>query len=230
MKTVILSTNDHPDYVQYLPYAQAAWNMLGWNTLTFYLGTKIEIINSDSEQNRIICINAIEGYRDATILQVYRLFGHQFISSGIIMTSDVDMIPLSNYWHPDKDRIIIYGLNLVDEGQVPMCYVSASVEAWQNMFPERSIKELLEKYPHTKSSEFYDYWFCDQTILHDRIKYAGMTIRSVPRLINNSLPIGRIDRANWEGTIGIGPPYIDAHMLRPFDQEQTDRIMKLIIP
>jgi len=31
--------NDHPNYINYWPYVTKAWNKLGWNTLTFYLGT-----------------------------------------------------------------------------------------------------------------------------------------------------------------------------------------------
>jgi hypothetical protein len=38
-KTIVISMNDHPNYINYWPYVTKAWNKLGWNTLTFYLGT-----------------------------------------------------------------------------------------------------------------------------------------------------------------------------------------------
>ena len=33
MRWVVISTDNNPDYYQYLPIVKKAWNILGWNTL-----------------------------------------------------------------------------------------------------------------------------------------------------------------------------------------------------
>jgi hypothetical protein len=105
MKTAVLSTNDNLNYLLYLPYVQKAWNCLGWNTLTFYLGK--ENLES-SEQNKIVKIEEVNPYKEATVVQISRLFAHNYLD-GLIMTSDIDMMPLSNYWQPTDDKIHCYG-------------------------------------------------------------------------------------------------------------------------
>jgi hypothetical protein len=143
-KTVILSTNDNPDYLGYLPYVQEAWNKLGWNTLTFYLGGE-ELLTSD--QNLIIRISPNTKYKDATMVQVARLFGHLF-TDGLIMTSDVDMMPMRNYWNPMVNDITCYGRDLTGGSQQPICYIAMDASKWKQIIPELQIDELLDKYPN----------------------------------------------------------------------------------
>ena len=147
MKTVILSTDDNKDYLGYLPYVQVAWNLLGWNTLTFYIGDKDL---QSSKENRIIKLNAIEGFRNATVLQVSRLFGAKH-TEGFIMTSDVDMLPLSDYWKPNQNSWTVYGEDLTNYKHYPICYISAPQNKWNEVIYENSIDELLGKYKQSKS-------------------------------------------------------------------------------
>jgi len=223
MKTVILSTNKHHDYFPYLEYTQKAWNKLGWNTFTFYMGD--ESIESN-EQNRVFNISPVEGYRDVTVLQCYRLLGHRFINEGQIMTSDVDMIPLSNYWIK-SDKIHCYGSDLTGGKQYPMCYISASKENWDKIIPEQTMVELLDKYPCAKSNDFNEYWYTDQVIATERIKPFNPIL--VKRGHRQGIANGRIDRATWEQSIKMWQGrYIDAHMTKGFDKEKTEQIMGLI--
>lgn len=223
MKTVILSTNDHPDYFPYLEYAQKAWNLLGWNTLTFYLGKeKIK----ESELNKVVYIDSIDGYKDVTVLQCARLFGHMYINDGQIMTSDVDMIPLSNYWM-ESDKIVCYGSDLTGGKQYPMCYISAHKDKWCQIIPEQTLKELLDKYPNAKSDNFNEYWYTDQIIATERIKNLRPIL--VKRGHRQGFANGRIDRAMWDHSIEMWKgKYIDAHMPKGFDIQKTEQIMNLI--
>lgn len=223
MKTVILSTNDHNDYFPYLEYVQLAWNVLGYNTLTFYLGEN-EV--KETPQNRIVKINSIEGYKDVTVLQCARLFGHRYVKEGQIMTSDVDMIPMQRYWFDDK-TIIVYGADLLRNRQFPMCYISAGVENWDKIIPENDIKELLDKYPCAKSEGFDEYWYTDQIIVTERIKKLPHTIHKRGNV--QGFAYGRVDRAIWDKSLNAYKgKYIDAHMPKGFDKEKTEQIMGLI--
>jgi hypothetical protein len=224
-RTVILSTNDEENYINYLPYIQKAWNILGWNTLTFYLGEK-KIKSEDI--NLIINLNSITGIRDATVVQVSRLFAHKYID-GLIMTSDVDMMPLSNYWNPDPDKLTCYGKDLTNNIHYPICYISAPKKIWDEIIYEDSIEELLLKYNQCKSNEFSDWWFTDQDIITERL--LPYEKNEVPRGFENGLAYGRIDRDNWKYTKDFSKSQkIDAHMPRPFNEfEANDLINKYLI-
>ena len=215
-RTVILSTNDHPDYIACLPYVQKAWNKIGWNTLTFYLG------NQDLEStdlNSIIKIEAIDGYRDATVVQVSRLFGAKH-ATGLIMTSDVDMMPLSNYWNPKEDCWTVYGEDLTNYKHYPICYIAAAHNLWNEIIYEQSIKELLEKYNQSKSESFDEWWYADQDIITERLRPLNPT--SIPRdSIGLGVAKGRIDRIAWNKTLQIEGEKIDAHLPRPFNISET---------
>lgn len=224
-KTVILSTNDHLDYINYLPHTIKAWNMLGWDTLTFYLGTLPMV---SSEQNRIIYVNSIDGYKDCTVVQVIRLLAHRYVD-GLIMLGDVDMIPMSNYWKPNPDNITCYGIDLTGDNQIPMCYVAANADNWDKIIPEKDLIELLQKYPNAKHPDFDKYWFVDQNILTERILHNGLPFDRIDRGIVANLARGRVDRADWKRTINMPTEKIDAHMPRPFNLEQTERILKMVI-
>lgn len=243
-KTVVLSTNDNPDYLNYLPYVQEAWNKLGWDTVTFTTGlmrgwTPIlnmqEAINfkypDNGAQNRTLPIAPfIHQYKEATIVQVARLFAGHVVKEGMVMTSDIDMIPMANYWHPTIDNITVYGHDLTGRTQYPICYIAMSAENWRNAIPEKSLAELLNKYPNAKSDDFYKWWGVDQEIITERIDLLAYpaVLRKIDRGFTNGLAKGRIDRADWDRTINSPDQKIDAHMLRPFNLEQTERVMKLI--
>jgi len=223
-KTVILSTNNNPDYLKYIPYVQQAWNKLGWNTLTFYRGKGVMDSN---EQNQVLNVPDYSNtvYKEATIVQVIRLFAHQYVD-GMIMTGDADMIPMCNYWRPIRDKITVYGIDLTGDEQIPMCYVAMDAKRWAEIIPEYSLLDLLEKYPQAKSDDFQKYWFTDQDILTDRI--MPLDFVRVDRGIRGNLATGRIDRANWEATLNAPGIKIDAHMPRPFDEVIADGILFLV--
>lgn len=226
-KTVVLSTNDNPDYLNYLPYVQEAWNKLGWETLTFVLNSTDFL---SQPKNEIILLSSSGEYRPETAVQVIRLLAGHYVKEGLIMTGDVDMIPMANYWHPTIDNITVYGHDLTGRSQYPICYIAMSAERWREIIPEKSLDELLSKYPNAKSDDFYKWWGVDQEIVTERINTLKRKdeLILVDRGFTNGLAKGRIDRADWERTINSPEQKIDAHMLRPFNWEQTQRVMKMI--
>lgn len=222
MRTVILSTNDHKNYIQYWKYVVAAWNNLGWNTLTFYLGSNIDQFNQDIK-NKIIQIQQIEGYKESTIVQVSRLFGCNYINDGIIMTSDIDMMPLSDYWKPKYEDITVYGFDLTNYKQIPICYISMHRDNWKKIVPEKSIVELLDSYPLSKSNNFNEYWYTDQKIITERILKHKYT--QIDRKKNKGLALGRIDRVRWNETKNDNATKIDAHLPRPFNEKEANELL-----
>lgn len=223
-KTVILSTNDNPDYINYLPYVQKAWNNLGWNTLLFYMGNQ-QILCDNTDNNKIIYLNKIPKYRDIIVVQTSRLLGHLYCE-GLIMTSDIDMIPLCDYWKPNSDFITSYGYDLTFGKHFPMCYIAASHDNWKCLIPENSIEELLDSEQSAKSEEFYDWWFTDQNIITKRIKKNFKKLVIINRGFDGEFALGRIDRANWKMTKASFSKKIDAHMPRPFSEFEAKYLLE----
>ncbi|MFN9110245.1 MAG: hypothetical protein ACK5XN_09275, partial [Bacteroidota bacterium] len=111
-RTVILSTNTNPDYMNYMPYVEQAWNSLGWDTLTYVIndfGNEYVKHNDNGTTARRLFITSDRDFREDTYTQTIRLLGHHDVSDGIVMTGDIEMMPLSNYWNPDTDKWTVYG-------------------------------------------------------------------------------------------------------------------------
>ena len=220
-KIICISTNDNKSYFSYLPYVQKSWNILGWNTITFYLGHK-DIKSTD--QNLIVKIDPVTGFRDETVVQVSRFFAHKYVD-GIIMTSDVDMLPLSDYWHPHPKKFTCYGKDLTFGKHYPLCYIAAPKKLWSEVITENSIEELLQKHIQSKSSIFEEWWFTDQDIITTRLR--NLDIVEVDRGFENSWASGRIDRDFWFQTRRLSKSQkIDAHMPRLFDKTETINLIK----
>lgn len=229
--TVILSTTDGGDYLPYLEYCQKAWNKLGWKTLTFYLG---KVAPKSTEQNRVLEIpkKFLEhGYREATLVQVARLFGGHYCE-GMVMTGDVDMLPMSNYWKPAPHCVTVYGYDLTGYSEYPICYIAMDAQAWRDVVPERDPIELLDKYEaKAKSEDFYTWWGVDQYIITERIDdRIAHTPRQIHRGLEGATAKGRVDRHDWMGTLGRPGVKIDAHMPRPFNANEAQRILNLCQP
>lgn len=219
-KTIILSTNDNEIYLKYYQYITKAWNNLGWETITFYTGDDL----ASTDKNLILKIEKLNGYREETILQCIRLLGYKYVDDGIIMTSDMDMMPLSDYWQPKFDDITVYGFDLTNYSQIPICYIAANKKNWESLIPENSLEDLLSNYTCTKSNNFNEYWYADQIIATERILKRKFI--SIERGKEYGLAAGRIDRVMWERTKNSLSKKIDAHLPRPFNEDAAKKLLK----
>ena len=124
-KHVILSVNSNPDYAFYTPLVCWAWRKLGWTPVVFYEGDITEAAKFTFQIAGItpIMLKPQDGYRSDTITQVSRLYGACVVESGYLMTSDIDMIPLSDYWKFDPANITIWGHDLTGFTHYPICYI-----------------------------------------------------------------------------------------------------------
>lgn len=236
-KTVILSCNDNPDYLKYYPAVAWAWNQLGWNTLLFYYGKHsalVDVIKPIHKHwdnaNQVVPLSSFAGYRAETITQVSRLFGGMvYADDRMLMTGDIDMIPLSNYWHPKQDDITVYGHDLTDFTQFPICYIAMRAGKWREVMgcPDKTtmdqeIKFMLDSCPDAKAEEFEKWWSVDQEYITNRLK--NYTITHIERHKDGILALGRADRYDWETTKQKGT--IDAHMPRPYNEEAVRFILQ----
>lgn len=216
---VILSYNNNPDYIYFAPLTMWAWNRMGWKPVLMWVDDEgITPYNALVSLHtpcdfETIKVHQVDGYRSDTIAQISRLYAACVFNRGAyLMTGDIDMIPLSNYWKPTNGKPTVWGHDLTGYTQFPICYIGMSSEYWIQVMELQLgtdfIKRDLAATPQAKDPDFYKYWFTDQEVITRRLK------KYHPTVINrgqypNGFARGRIDRGAW--TLDH-KEFIDCHM------------------
>ena|SRR3990167_4755205 len=220
-KIVILSTNSNPDYYLYAPYQERAWNRLGWEVAIMvtpdFDPLEMKLQNPDT----YICqLPMIEGVRSETIAQAGRLYAHKYLDpEAMLMTCDMDLIPLSNYWSP-TNLMTVYGHDLTWFNYYPMGYIAMMGKQWAKVMKgEGTVAQMMEAdFKETKiaySQQWEEWWNVDWNLVTKRMKPFKNDITFINRgqidIAGATLAKGRIDRYNWEETQQQPEPFIDAH-------------------
>lgn len=231
-KYIVVSTNSHPDYIYYLPIVTQAWNKLGYETICLILNDNKELTefilkDINLELNKIVELNPIKGIPNSSLVQVSRLFTSCLDNvepNDLIITSDIDMIPLSNeYFDEIKSN---YVFNILDAGEVnytrhKICYIAARKKHWVELFDIKTNDINLELNNFFKEKINLDqdyYWNIDELHLFEKIsnsKYYPFS-NFIDRG-NNILNLRnyRLDRANIPHTINMYPDKAyDCHSIR----------------
>jgi hypothetical protein len=214
-KYIVLSVNDNHDYLYFTPLTVWAWRKFGWEPIVFFHGKRQSIeINLPFDLN-IAYIDEIDGYRSDTITQISRLYAACF-QEGYLMTGDIDMIPLSDYWKPSENEITVYGHDLTGYTHYPICYIGMPHTRWIEVMGLSSsdyntlIKRDLDSLPQAKDPDFYKYWFCDQDLITQRLQQTEFPVTIINRgQYSNGYARGRVDRGAW--TLQH-KEFIDAHL------------------
>ena len=229
-KYIILSVNDNHDYLFHVPLTCWAWRKFGWDPIIFYHGEYLsqlymeatECLDTGNDQ-KLFLLNDINGYKSETIAQVSRLYG-ACVADGYLMTGDIDMIPLSNYWLPDENKLTVWGRDLTDY-HYPICYIGAPSEIWKEIMyiSYNDYNQLIRADLHQHFDEKADkakQWVFDQDLITARINESNITPERIDRGTDKrtGYPIGRIDRSNW--TLDH-KQYIDCHMFHGIQNDET---------
>jgi hypothetical protein len=227
-KHIILSVNSNEDYLYHVPLTCWAWQKFGWYPILMYqmsdsspLTQALEaLISSTPATFTVRKVKSIEGYRSDTITQISRLYASAFFADpqreSYLMTGDIDMVPLSDYWNPDPKDITVWGHDLTGFTHYPICYIGMMEEKWHEVMQidgtdyDKFIKRDLDTLPQAKEEDFYKRWFTDQDLITDRLKSVDKA------LINrgqghHGFAYGRVDRGAG-GWVLDQPELIDAHM------------------
>lgn len=228
--SAILSTNNNNDYLFLLPIVIQGWNIQGWHTHTVMVEvpprlydliqnyTKLEV-NFFYAANNILFSNT----NPALFTQCIRLYWPQrLIDNNYCILGDADMLICSSFLNRDFDKVNVFGHDLTGYGQIPMCYVGASVAEWNNIMGNAGMRQDLLTHAQPNSNDFYKAWGADQDILTAKLfKYNDEhAINYIPRGTdseNDGLPTGRFDRHNLRMPVG---EVHDAHLMR---QPYTDK-------
>jgi adenine deaminase len=203
----------------YLPYVEKAWNELGWKLcvmVTDDIQAEDLIVNSDSTV--IIELPNVEGLRSETIVQAGRLYAANHLpEDSFIMTSDMDLIPLSDYWHPKEDEVTVYGYDLTDRTEYPISYIAMTRNNWIKYLSltgdtERDMLKDASTSSNAYSEVWERWWGYDQQLITKLIPKQDITFidRGRINIAGANLAIGRVDRYNWKETQNQAT-FIDAH-------------------
>ncbi len=231
-KFVIISTNSHPDYLYYLPIVTQAWNKLGYKTICLLLDDNKDITEFvlkyvDSNLNTIVNLFPISSIPNSSLVQVSRLFVsclNNIDPHDLVITSDIDMIPLSSEYFDKIENNYIF--NILDAGEVnytrhKICYVAARKKHWIELFDIKTSDINLELNNFFKDRINLDqeyYWNIDELFLFEKLsnsKYYPFS-NFIDRG-NNILNLRnyRIDRANIPYTKTLYPnKAYDCHSIR----------------
>ena len=219
-KHIVLSVNANPDYLYYTPLVCWAWRKFGWNPVVFYEGPITEAAKFVFDISGItpILLKLQDGYRSDTITQVSRLYGACVVESGYLMSSDIDMIPLSDFWQFNPEEITVWGHDLTGFTHYPICYIGMTAERWREVMGLPSsdydtlIRRDLDTLPQAKDPDFYKYWFSDQDLITSRIDQTTFQVKHHHRgQYPNGFARGRVDRGDWHLQHS---QFIDCHALR----------------
>lgn len=238
MKAILSVTSD-PLYSFLLPFAVQSWNRIGVECITFFPYTdkwkdvktkeKIErrmalVWKACTGANNITYPIMVQSEdREPTYAQVARLYAGALKGipeDEVLITADCDMAVFGeSLLMGDIDRINIYGQDLVDEGQYPMCYIAMQKKLWKQVMgiPDNGyyadlIRDFLE--PQYCDHMRGNYWALDQETIFNKIKEAGLHVYGFSRANHpTKFATRRADRDSWPDS--HNPDMIDAHLPRP---------------
>jgi hypothetical protein len=220
-KYIVLSVNDNPDYLFHVPLVCWAWRKLGWEPIVFYYGygsllMQVGINTSNVYSSDLNILSLVNNFKSETITQVSRLYG-ACVADGYIMTADIDMLPLSDYWKPDFNKLTVWGRDLT-EYHYPICYVGAPSETWREIMNINSTdyNEMIKRDLRQQKNM----WVLDQDLITERINNSGFVPFRIDRGTDKrtGYPIGRIDRSNWRLDHN---QFIDCHMFHDVHRNEA---------
>lgn len=226
-KVISLGVNSNPKYLYYIPLVAWAWRKIGWEVRTFYCGKMdfIEKLMPSAKYNVRECLK-YDPHGTETIAQVVRLYAACVEKDCTIMTSDADMLPLSDYWKPNGG-VTTYGRNLSDR-HYPICYIAMNDELWRKVMDIKN--DLYGVHLRRDLRVQKDKWTLDQDLVTERLlEYGKENITHIDRPIDKrtGYPVGRVDRSNWRLDHN---QLIDAHL--PHDvltnEQSFQKVLKLL--
>lgn len=258
MKAVISSTYDNR-YLYFIPICVWAWNKLGVDVICFMPEIKdffkfesgiLTEIDFDNDK-RVKLINetmihkgmkfsmprfSAPEHKEATYAQCSRLYGAclDLPEDEVIITSDIDMAVFKVPPFAHLGGFTVLGADLVPDGQLPMCYATATVKDWRDAFELNGItyQQALDRL--LGEDECQDYracrWSVDQEQLRIKIFNSNGSINLLTRSNGqNQFAQNRYDRDDQFILDRLSPDTIDFHMNRPGYEEKNFEIILTIL-
>ena len=242
IKYCVFSSNSDRKYLDFWPKTRDLWIRMNIIPIFVFIGEEDKVI--DRGNYIIRKIKKINNYDDGFQSQISRLFITKYYPNESIITSDVDMLPISeNYFrttvekHPEDSFICMSSDGYDDDkqirnyGKVPICY---------NVGLGKTFAEILDLECDFKTFcarlwENHPHWDSDEKYLAKKLgdfREQHRIIRLKRGFTHGSEAIGRIDRADWcvsEFKFKT-KRYVDCHSVRPYKRykKEIDELINFI--
>ena len=228
----MLSCTDDPLYSFYIPIVVEAWRRLGYGAVICVpdrdFSPSFSFALNVPDNVRLIKIRARDEQM-ITYIQCARIFAAAEFGedNDILITSDVDMLPIAHgYFDHTARGFHIYGGDLIQPNQYPLCYISARASEWRKAFVLNGATvtgAIDREIGHVKCDDMRgNYWFRDQETAR---KYIGENVTIIPRKLKTGKASGRLEREEKN----LRPFTIDAHLPRPgYEARNLNNIVHLL--
>ena len=225
--TVILSSNDNPNYVQFWPIVSEAWSLMGLEPILIYTGDK----NLNLKGN-VIKFN-VKSLDSSFVAQNIRILYPSLLANRTCLVSDIDNLPLSkNYFvnsvlNFNENSFIIYRPDACPPNMISMMWNAAASETWYELFKvdsEKKIEKYLNKWYTKNYSIQGKAWYTDQIKLRKYVnKFSRKNKSRIIELNDEELGFCRFNRNRLEKHFALmnkntDIKFTDFHMPRPFNE------------
>jgi len=251
MKAVISSTYSDT-YLFFIPIVTFCWNKLGVGVICFIPESKkgaeenkMNLISETLIKNGADCLfypfKAPE-HKEATYAQCSRLYAAALPNlneSDTLITGDCDMAYFSKNYIQDAvpDIIDVYGVDLVPDGQFPICYLSGYVKTWREIIGEGTYQQHLDNLLGDIECENMrgNYWSKDQQAIWELLTKAANLTSNIDFIThkrarpNTQFADNRVDRDDINWRAYVNDELVDAHLWRNgFTDGNFANIMELL--
>lgn len=227
--TVILSSNDNPDYINFWPIVSKAWKTMGIEPILIYTGQKkIEL------SGNIIYFDSRK-LNSAFVAQNIRILIPSLLKNRVCLVSDIDNMPLSKKYFLNSvhnypnDSFIIYRPDACPPNMISMMWNAASSETWKEIFKISSENDIYKKLKlwHTKKYSFQGKaWYTDQIKLRKYVnKFEKKNKNRIVLLNDEDLNFNRLNRNRLQKHLKMmrdGEIFTDFHMPRPYENHRNE--------
>jgi hypothetical protein len=225
MRRIVIVSSDDSHYMDFWPLVKHAWFKLGLEPVLAHVS------NDMTDSQDIIDLPIIEDIPVSLQAQVSRWYVSKFFPNCMVMTSDIDMMPLSKKYFDDAFKCAIAENNAVHvlssdaygDGHraYPMCYNIATGTLLTKLMDLEIdwpiwVKEL---------NDLGWGWNTDERRFYEMLDSKKIPSKKYERGWNSRQQANaRLDRANWIYDISdvSRGKYIDAHMIRPYREHEKE--------
>ncbi len=229
----IVSSDSNPVYLDFWYLVSKLWKLkFGITPVLLYFGDNIEDIST--EYGEVVQMSTLPNIPISTQAQCARIWYAGQCGEEVVITSDIDMLPLSPKYFVDplvniEDDKYVHLNPLNGNTYFPMCY---------NVGKSSTLKEILDiddsfesfmlkliNFSHGKEhtlkvSGLSDLWFLDEIYTTAKVNTYRYTNpnRIVPIIRNGGQNGYRIDRPTWgyDTELVKHDYYYDSHSVRPY--------------
>ena len=244
---VILGCDTHPDYLPFWNLSSKAWNtIIGIKPTLVLIADEIPD-DLDTTYGEIYLFKPIEGIPTARQAQIVRFFFPSQFPEEACLTSDIDMLPLSNQYFnqipsvcPD-DHLVVYSSDSTIPGMPNHPSFAVGYNAAKGSTFEEIVQGNMNNFEE-KLSEWVSAghgWFTDEKMFYeswskwpDRMSRTSFFRRGY-NITPDPIHINRIDRGNncsYRPDLLKKGYYYDFHMPRPYKKyrNQIHEIVNLL--